>query len=145
MHVVRSQRGSQSLEQEPCLRVKEGKQMRGGEAAPRLLVSGLTKFLLEIGSVGHAEAGAVHMKSAMPVPATLVVIDRGAQGRAHALQQSLQNLQGKSAACVTISGLSEDEISEILKPGDCEVSVEDLDEEQVNRGNRIQELRRRKL
>jgi hypothetical protein len=137
-HVMRSQRGCQNLEEETSARVKESQQMRNGKAATRPLVSGLAEFPLEFGSIGHAETRAVDMEGAMSVPAA-VAVHRGAKGSSDTLQQCLQNLQRESASGPAIGRLAENPVGEVLEPGDGEVAVEDLDNKEVNRGDRIQD------
>jgi hypothetical protein len=78
------------------------------------------------------------MEGPMAVPAPLVIAHRGAESRSHPFQQPLQDLQGESEACIAIGSLREDTVGEIPEPGDSEVSVKNLDDKQVNRGNRIQ-------
>ena len=78
------------------------------------------------------------MEGAVPTPAAVIVHGR-AQGGAHALQQRLQDDQGKAAAGLAISGLRKNALGEILETGHGEIAVEDLDNKEVDRGNGIQQ------
>ena len=60
------------------------------------------------------------------------------QGPADTLQQSLQHLQGETAARLTIAGLTELLVRELPETGDGEVAVQNLDDKEVNRSNRIE-------
>jgi hypothetical protein len=137
-HVVGSKRRCQYLKEEARAGVKKGQQVRHREATARPLACGLAEFSLQFGSIGHAEARAVYMEGAMPAPKTIVP-RRGPERSRDALQQRLQDAQRQASAGSTIGGFGENPIGEVSEPGNGKVAVEDLDDEELDGGNRIQD------
>ena len=95
------------------------------------------ELLLQFFRVGHAEGRPVNVKSAVLAPATRFVHDR-LQGRADTLQQSLQDLYGKTAACIAVSSFAELLVREVLKPGNGKVAVDNLGNKEVNCRSRVE-------
>jgi hypothetical protein len=137
-HVMGAQGSRQHLNQEPGAGMKHGEYMGNGKTTAPPLASWLAKVLLQLGCVRHAEGRAIDIKGAMPMPARTGIRD-GTQGRAYTLQQGLQHLKGQASTRVAVSSFAEVLVRKVEQPCNCEVAVEDLRDEEVNRGDRVEQ------
>ena len=118
--------------------MEQRQEMGHGEAAAGVLDAGLAEVLLEFGRIGHGEARAVGDEDAVAVPAA-VVVDRGFDPRGDAAEQLLEQGQGQAAAGLARGRVGEVEAADPDEVIDGGIAAEDLDEEQVDEGDRIEE------
>ena len=98
----------------------------------------LTEMGLQVGCVGHGEAGAVHAPGAVSAPAARL-LDDGDEGITNALQQLFEKDQRQAAARQTISRRRERHPGQARQGGAGRVAVEDLQQKNVDRSDRIEQ------
>jgi len=136
--IVGSQRRRQNLEEKSRAGMKERKHVGDGKTTARLLIPRLTELLLQLWSVRHAKTGAIHVKDAMATPATIIT-HGGTPSVGHTFQQGYQDLQRKPTAGLAVRSLTKHEIGKVFESADGKVSVQDLDDKQVDRRDGIQD------
>ena len=102
-HVVGPQGTGQDLAEQPRGGVEEDHQVGHREAAALGLVARLAEVGLQLGGVGHGEAGAVHDEGPVAMPAAFVGVGRGGavgagvgqERRGQAAQQAAEDAQGQ--------------------------------------------------
>ena len=118
--------------------MKQGQQMSDGKATPQRLVAGLAEVCAEFRRVGHRDPRAIDMKDPMPTP-TSVVVDPGSEPLGDPNQEFLEEFPGQAGAGLAVGRSREAEPAETRKMLDRGVAVQDLEQEQMNRGDGVQE------
>ena len=137
-HVMGVQRAGQDLQEHPRADVEQGEEVGDGEAAAGPLDGGLAEMGLELGRVGHRERGAVDDEDAMPEPASGVA-RRGVERIGDAADQRLEDLQRQAGPGQAVGGGGERTSGQMGEVSDRGISVEDLDQEDVDGGDGVEE------
>ena len=93
---------------------------------------------LEFGRVGHRERGAIDVEDAMAEPATGVA-GGGKERIGDATEQDLEDRERQAGASLAVGGGGEDLAGEMGKVRDRGVSVEDLDQKDVESVEGVEE------
>ena len=112
--------------------------MGHGKAAAGLLNAGVAEDALQGGRIGHAETGAVDVKSAVAAP-TAVIAESGLQRPAHTFEQTAEYGQRETHARFAIGRIAKYPIGKVFETCDSAVAVEDLQDKKVNRGDGVKE------
>jgi hypothetical protein len=135
---VGPQRRAGDADQKPGGRVEQGQEVHDREAAPGLLHPRLAELLLQFRRVGHGDARPIDQEGAMAVPAA-VVGQRTAEPVGDSLEQALEDGQREPGAGLAVRFAGAADIAEPGHVGARRVAVEDLEDEQVQRGHRVED------
>ena len=137
-HVMGVQRAGQDLQEHPRSDVEQGEDVGDREAASGPLAGGLAEMGLEFGSIGHRERGAVDDEDTMAEPASGVE-GRGVERIGDAADQLLEDLQRQAGPSQAVGGGGEGLAGEMGEMTDRGISVEDLDQEDVDGSAGVEE------
>jgi hypothetical protein len=136
--LVGPQRGGGDPQEHPGREIEDRQELGQGEAAPRALGRGLAEVAPQLGDVGHREAGPVDDPDPMTAPAA-GRLGGASQARRGGLQEALPKRQGQPLAGLAVGAGGEGpaaEMDDVLAGG---IAVEDLEQEQVDGGDRIED------
>src|SRR6516165_9038326 len=115
--------------------MKQRQKVCNGESTARQLAAGLAKMLLQGGRIRHGKTRAIGPKGAMTQPAPLV--ERCAlQSRTDRAEQLLEYRQRELHARLTIRGCGDVELGEMTEVRARGITVQNLDEKQLDCGHR---------
>jgi len=137
-HVVGGERAGDDIPEHPGADVEERQQVRDREAAAGPPALGPAEVLPELGRVGHREGRAVGHEDAMAEPPAGVLGGR-VERVGDPSEQVPEDLQGLAGACLAVGGIGEATPRQAGEMIDRGVAVGDLDEEDVDRGDGVEE------
>ena len=107
------------------------------KATALALVAGLAEVVLQLGRVGHRKARAVEQPGAVAAPAAggLLLAEEGIDD---ALEEPLEEGQRQAAACLDVGGGGKGASGQVGQRGAGGVAMQDLQEEDVERGHGIE-------
>ena len=124
--------------------MKQDQQVGNGETAPRQLLAGLAKRVLQHRGVRHGTTGAIDPQGAMAQPAPLVewLVLHSLADRA---EQVLEHRQRELHARLAIGGSGDVALGEVPQVGARRIPMQHLDKKQLDRlvtGSRVRSRHR---
>ena len=123
----------------PVARSNSASHLATGKPQPLRLVAGLAEVALQLGVVGHREAGAVDEPDPMARASAIRRRWRLADGGGDLLEEPVVDGQGEPLAGLAVGAVGEGpaaEVDDVLAGG---VAVEDLEQEQVDGGDGVED------
>jgi hypothetical protein len=139
-HIMRVPGGRKGLQQEARPGMKQGEQVGHGNPTPRALSTGLAKVLLPFWRIGHRKTGPIDQERPVASPPSLVV-GRLLADRCGPPQQVLPDTERQAGPSLTKRRGRKVLGDQAGQMATCRVAVQDLQEEKMDGGDRIEQAR----
>ena len=137
-HLVGPERGRRGTEQHAGGEIEQSEPLRHGEATALALATGLAEVALQFGYVGHGEARAIDQPDPMTEP-TRSVGGSGSERGGGLLEEPLEDGQRETLAGLAVGTDAERPTAEMDHMLTGRIPVEDLKQEEVDRGGGVEE------